>query len=214
MVENNYVKKYKMRQRRTITEFTIVLDIDETLLHTFRDPSSSGEYTVLLGDYDSQIKYSGVFRNGLNEFLKFCFLYFKNVIIWSAGTSGYVHKICEIIFKDLQYNPDRILTHDDVIQLPENRYYKPLTKIFSETINKSNTYFVDDREENFMMNKENGIIIPIFDGEDDNYLLTLKNWFLQPHVINIDVVTLDNVDWLNEYPKRDIFMNSNFNHMR
>ena len=95
----------------------IVLDIDATLVHTHGDdkdfkmlniydetdkiklrrklytmkiidvvsPFGAGETTVL----------SGIYRPYLRNFLDFCFEYFDNVVIWSAGQKKYVEQMCE-----------------------------------------------------------------------------------------------------------------------
>jgi len=63
-----------------------------------------------------------------------------------------------------------ILTRDDVAQ-EGNEYWKPLSKIFDifPDANLSNTIIVDDRKENFVANNDNGICIPEFDPDFDNF---------------------------------------------
>lgn len=200
-----------MSRRITVTKFTIVLDLDETLIHTYRDPVKDGEYTVELGEPGNYIYYSGTLRYGLHDFLVFCFMYFKNVIVWSAGTKEYVYEICDIIFKDIPYTPDKILTYDDIVIYDDSgEYYKPLSKIFNSKITRHNTYFIDDRGENFIEDIDNGITIPPYTGEQDICLLKLKNWFLQDHIVGMDVININNEDWKKIHPERNILWNSDF----
>src|SRR5439155_1317619 len=106
------------------TNKSIVLDIDETLVHTFEgdcqtkfqqlnlmdDPAlidlRSRLYVLPLVDLsktgNSGVNlYWGVMRPSLRDFLRFCNKYFQNVCIWSAGHRDYVHGVCNQIFRGI-----------------------------------------------------------------------------------------------------------------
>ena len=191
---------------RRKTDKVIVLDIDETLVYTFTENNRKYDYILNLDD-ETEV-YRGVFRDHLQEFIDFCFLYFKYVIVWSAGTRDYVHNMVDIIFT--KQRPYLILTYDDIV-IEDHNYYKPLRKIFNTEIRKDNTYFIDDREENFREDKINGIVAPQFTGQHDDYLLKLENWFLQSFVVSSG--TEVDKDILKDYPRRDIMLNSRANHL-
>lgn len=96
---------------------TLILDLDETLLHSWDNPNfisdiySDPDFLVKLYPvhdmsriYNIQLKTTqsksyiwGVLRPGLYEFLQFASTYFDNIVIWSAGIGEYVHKIVDII---------------------------------------------------------------------------------------------------------------------
>lgn len=106
----------------SLTDHCIVLDLDETLVHTFDGMNSlknldllnnpnllhirKRAYTICsrnIGVCDSNTaELWGIRRPNLTEFLVFCFSYFKVVAVWSAGTKAYVESIVNIIFRDIR----------------------------------------------------------------------------------------------------------------
>ncbi len=170
----------------TTTEYTIVLDLDETLLHTMPDKTSALENTILtnpqyietrgrhyhitLNDFrtakgsGTRDDYWGVKRPHLNLFLGFCFSYFKHVVIWSAGQKPYVHGVTNAIFDDVGV-PDIIYSYDECAKIPvTDDYHKPLSKLISDPnipgLKPEQIFFIDDRPENFLEYQTNAIIIP------------------------------------------------------
>src|SRR3989304_1474697 len=111
------------RPKNPRSDKVIVLDIDETLVHTFEDHEIFNDsnllelkrriYHIEIIDIDRShvrgsgfvYQMSGIMRPYMKEFLEFCFKYFRFVTIWSAGTYSYVHSIVNEIFRDLPY-PD------------------------------------------------------------------------------------------------------------
>ena len=108
---------------RSLTQHAIILDIDETLVHTcedmnqfhslriFTDPKMIGlrrrSYVVTLDDVVERrgagvkTQLWGVTRPHLEEFLIFCFSYYRVVAVWSAGKTKYVQAIVDHIFRDI-----------------------------------------------------------------------------------------------------------------
>jgi len=172
------------------TDKCIVLDLDETLIHTSERISqlekteilSNSKYFYLrervyileLEDIVDKpgmgvtTKMWGVKRPGLHEFLLFCFSHFKIVAVWSAGKPRYVEAICNEIFKDL-HDPHIIFTWDHCEYEQKNELVeKPLNKIIKEfndtRMNITNTIAIDDRKSTFSnVNKDNGILIPRYE---------------------------------------------------
>ena len=193
----------------------IVLDIDATLVHThgddgeyvnlklFSDPKMIKHrgriYTMNLRDVTSppgtgeELKLYGIYRPWLREFLDFCFKYFDNIVVWSAGKKKYVEKMCELMFTD--------------------RKKKPLTKLYNDPrtngmFNETNTYVVDDRDDTFALNKDNGVLIPEYEADlnikginkKDENLLKFMAWLMLP----------ENKDCndIRKLPKKKIFKTS------
>lgn len=179
-----YTKPEHSKYRNRLYTIT-VLDINV--------PPGTGEIT----------KMQGMNRPHLEEFIDFCFKYFNKVIIWSAGTKRYVKEMCKVIFKGHQ-QPHHILTRDDCVieeslengEIVYGSILKSLDKIFQNPrfkgiVTSKNTFVVDDREDTFSMNPENGILIPNFDCDinikevnnmEDNNLLKLMFWFITNEV--------------------------------
>lgn len=197
----------------------IVLDIDATLVHTHGDiedftmlkiysekdrlehrrklytmklfdvssPAGTGETTVL----------SGIYRPYLREFLDFSLSYFDNIVIWSAGQKKYVEKMTEIMFPFLEQQPLIVYTYDDCLVGRDDYLKKPLKKLYEDKrlkgkLNEKNTFVLDDRDDTFSMNHDNGIQIPEFESDmsiddisghpDDNFL-KLMSWFSTKEVM-------------------------------
>jgi TFIIF-interacting CTD phosphatase-like protein len=165
----------------------IVLDLDETLVHTMDnyesliklnilcDPSCYDikKRTILLRTVDCVYKKgTGVIENMwsvkrpyLDVFLKFCFEYFDYVIVWSAGVRRYVRAIVENIFKDIG-TPHIVYSREKCDSNENVSNYKPLNKLMEENrdylknMSLENTFVIDDRSSTFIKNVENGILIP------------------------------------------------------
>ena len=217
--------------KKTITDCAIVLDIDECLVHTMPEDTEyildqikanknyvslrNRVYEIFLRDINDpraetrHARYWGIKRPHLDEFLIFCFAYFKKVIIWSAGRKDYVEALVKVIFKDHK-KPHAVLSYDDVIRT-DNGYHKPLNiinKLYPNMIDYTKTIFLDDREKNFIKFPMNGVIIPRYAPDEtkkidlddktkknfhkwldalnmpDKYLLLLAQWLELPNILN------------------------------
>lgn len=171
--------------RHTTTDQCLILDLDETLLHTMgedaedfantilEDPKYRAHrwkyYQIVLEDIfvkrgqGTREKYWGLTRPYLADFLSFCFSHFKLVTVWSAGQRPYVHNIVDVIFRDSPY-PDLVFTYDDVISTGDG-YHKPIELIMEHPrvkgiMKHNNTFFLDDRYANFLTSPGNGVTIP------------------------------------------------------
>ncbi len=209
----------------SISQHAIVLDLDETLVHTMPEGSevllsnimNSSEYLDIRGRVYQFVlndvftkkgsglrsHYWGVKRPHLNLFLAFCYSYFKYLVIWSAGQEAYVNSLVELLFEGIG-KPDIVYNFKHCIITNDGGYHKPLSLLFNDPrvqgkLRAENTFFVDDRSENFLEHKFNSIIIPRYDKENitalasnDPSLMQLRQWFLTPSVLGSrDVRTLD-----------------------
>lgn len=201
------------------TNKTIVLDLDSTLLHTCDDMDVFNSLEIYTNPRNSKLRSRiyyfelidvtektgtgcktvlwGVLRPHVYEFLRFCFDYFENIIVWSAGQKKYVHAICDFLFQDFEKQPYIIFTYEDC-EMGSNYIHKPLSKF--NTIPISTIFALDDYEVTFSKNKDNGLNIPPYEPEfdhngimeDERSLLNLMNWLNLPEVVNAtDVRRLD-----------------------
>lgn len=177
---------------KPLTDKCIVLDLDETLVHShsdsnidllkelniFSDPNFQDVrqrcYKIKMDDVvhkrgtGEKTEMWGVFRPFVREFLIYCFTYFKIVIVWSAGRKNYVHAIVDYLFSGLK-RPHVIYTYDDIERLPNGTLIKPLNKLIDKVpglkkyMSLENTYIIDDRISVFQEpNPHNGIEIPAY----------------------------------------------------
>lgn len=218
----------------------IVLDIDATLVHThgdddeylnlklFSDPKMikyrGRTYIMKLRDVTTppgsgeEMKLYGIYRPYLKEFIDFCFKYFDNVVVWSAGKKKYVEKMCDIMFTDRNKQPLLIYNYNDC-EIYDDYIRKPLEKLYNDPrtkgmMNAKNTYVVDDRDDTFSLNKQNGVLIPEYEADltvrginkKDENLLKLMAWLSIPeHKDSDDIRSL---------PKSKIFKTSKDNYMK
>lgn len=207
-----------------ITNQCIVLDLDLTLLSTQDSMESLSELKILSDPHlialrnriyhltiedietpgiGTKYDFWGVTRPHLEEFLIFCFSYFKVVAVWSAGTRPYVEAIIDHIFRDIR-PPHVIFTRDDIITGPKGHMEKPLSKMIESNpvlrrhMALQNTLAIDDNSTTFVHNPSNGVLIPAYEpalsvdalSRDDPSLLQLKYWMLQPENVAAQDVTL------------------------
>ncbi|MEM2987273.1 MAG: HAD family hydrolase [Nitrososphaerota archaeon] len=218
-----------------LTDKCIILDIDHTLVCShddkkiledfgiFTDPNLyyiRDRFYFLSFSERKKVSFWGITRPFLKEFLVFCFSYFKIVSIWSAGKKDYVHSIVRHIFKDLP-QPHVVFTYDDVEFTLDGKILKPIIKMAQSNpvleyhMRLDNTFCVDDNPMTFLLNKDNGILIPPYNpplnikaiSRDDPSLIQLKYWLLQPTVMNsTDVRELDKTEIftipVEEYKKK------------
>lgn len=215
----------------SITDKCIVLDLDSTLVHT-QDREESRErlqqimsdpklldlrkrlYNIKIEDIDQPgsgtlDEFWGITRPHIEEFLIFCFSYFRVVAVWSAGARLYVEAIVDRIFKNLP-KPHIVFTKDDI--RPKGTNIKDLELLFSvdplisKTMNFENTFALDDTPSTFSRNQDNGVLIPKYEPDpqidslarDDPALLQFKYWLNQENVISsTDVREIDKSEIFN-----------------
>ena len=141
--------------------FTLILDLDETLI----------KYQIC--DVLSQ-KGKILYRPGLIQFLNKVFPIF-DVIIWTVATKDYADKIIDNIEKDKKYFSKRLYrehtTYKNKIYIKDlSNLGRPLDKVI----------IVDDKENNFCLQRNNGILIAPFQGtqrecQNDYILMDLYN---------------------------------------
>lgn len=183
----------------------IVLDLDETLIHSFftsplpaseglqykLDPSIGGRLYRLDIKFDDGTygSYWALKRPHLDTFLRYIFDNFGIVVVWTAGVKEYAHAVCEWLFAN-QY-PDAVYDRSFCVKLDNDKYTKPLLKLSTQPelrgkVRLDNTIIIDDNPNSIAMNVENAINIPAFKpnpnivdimDERDDCLLKIIQWF-------------------------------------
>lgn len=203
--------KLKARSGSSLTKFTIILDLDATIISTI-EPRNPNELSMMepgnlkrtIGadnyyEFDlgtrSEDKIWGVIRPNTVKFLEFCDKYFDRVIVYTAGTQDYGHAIVSAVFSRTRtsYRPDYILTRPECLMLDDDMIAvkgvrKPL-KMMIPNYDPTKCVLIDDRMSNIRFNPRNGIIIPPFNPRtitevhEDRCLQLLQDWFSQQKTI-------------------------------
>lgn len=227
------------------TDRTLVLDLDSCLLVTFFEEEEGDNHSInphaelaaIIADAKNQsmrsrfyklrskgtdYDFCGLRREYLDQFLSFAFGYFKYVIVWSAGDREYVHAVVKDLFKH-HHQPHYVLTRDDLVYADEEDYYKPLSvinKLYPGVAPRSKTVFIDDKEDNFREDPDNGFTIPkcniyvdkgrICAGKD-GALRSIVGWLMREDVLAAeDIALLDKSDAFSYSTKTAI---KDYNHM-
>jgi Dullard-like phosphatase family protein len=130
-------------------ELTLVLDLDETII-SFH--------------YKDNNKKEGIlnFRPGLKLFLEEISKLYE-IIIFTCATKEYASPILDKIEKDKKYFSERLYREHNV--LINNEYIKDIS-LLGRNIEK--IIIVDNLIQNFRLQKENGILISWYCGDNDN----------------------------------------------
>jgi Dullard-like phosphatase family protein len=128
-------------------KFTLVLDLDETLISFRIDEHHRGMVKM---------------RPGLYKFLKNVGSKYE-LIIFTAGTQEYADPILDVIEKNEKFFAKRLYRQHTIFM--NNTYIKDLTRLGRDL---SKTIIVDNMPQNFCLQRENGIFIKNFFGEDKN----------------------------------------------
>ena len=143
---------------KNLKNYTLVLDLDETIIHFKVNPNNDSEGVLRV-------------RPGIFEFLETLGKYYE-IIVFTAATQDYADLLIDAIEENKIYFDYRlyrqhavIIDNDFVKDL--NRLGRPLDKII----------IVDNMPQNFRLQKENGINIKAFWGEDpyDTALIELTS---------------------------------------
>ena len=149
---NQHIKAPFLPPMNMNKEYTLVLDLDETLVHYFEEKN-----TVLLRPFASQ------FLQQMAQFYE--------VVIFTAGTKDYADWALAHLHNQAAYHfIDHRLYRDHTIQCMDV-FIKDLSQLGRQL---DKTIIVDNITENFLLQPENGISIKSwFDDPDDTALADL-----------------------------------------
>ena len=137
--------------------YSLILDLDETLVHFKVNPDNESEGVLKV-------------RPGVMEFLEAVDKYYE-LIIFTCATQEYANLLIDAIEENKIYFEHRLYRQHTVII--DNDFVKDLTRI-GRPLDK--IAIVDNMPQNFRLQKENGINIKAFWGEDiyDTALINLS----------------------------------------
>ena len=141
---------------KNIKPYTLVLDLDETIIHFRVNPNNELEGVMKV-------------RPGIFDFLETLGQYYE-MIVFTTATSEYADILLDSIEENKIYFDYRFYREHSIII--DNDFVKDLTRI-GRPLDK--TIIVDNMPQNFRLQKENGIIIKGFFGDDpyDSALIEL-----------------------------------------
>ena len=144
-------------------KYTLVLDLDETLIHIERDMNSKSKRKVM------------ILRPYLHEFLSKMKKFYE-LILFSVGVPDYVDPLVDIIEKKEKYFEYRLYRHHAIFDGKE--YIKDLSKL-GRDIRK--IVIVDNLPQAFKLHRNNGICIKGFYGDkiDDRNTLKILSMVLE-----------------------------------
>ena len=158
----NKIEKYLLPRMKRIYKYSLVLDLDETLISIKRDSKSN-----IKMNKNNLIPL--ILRPGLIDFLHKMKQIFE-LILFSSGTSEYVTPIIKHIEKKEKFF-EHILYRQHVTYEENGNFFKNLNLL---NRNVKNILIVDNVFENFKNHKSNGICIKPFYGDSLNDKNTLK----------------------------------------
>jgi Dullard-like phosphatase family protein len=162
ILKNNKIEKYILPKIKRYYKYSLVLDLDETLICVKRD-----NYNDIKLNKNNLIAL--IIRPGLIDFLqKMKKLY--ELILFSSGTSEYVTPIVKNIEKKEKFF-EYILYRQHLTFDENGNFFKNLNLL---NRNAKNILIVDDNYKNFKYHKLNGICIKPFYGDSYNDKNTLK----------------------------------------
>lgn len=166
----------------------LILDLDETLIHTFEITKQFSKKNASIADFYFNIDgqyFWVVKRPGLDLFLEFAFKYFQ-IGIWTAADKEYAKQICKHILSLDQLHKIKFIYSRNFCHLDRNQsppcFTKPLQKIFElfPTFNSRNTIMIDNTLHVMKYNPYNGVHISDFTGQsDDSTLYHIRNMMIK-----------------------------------
>ena len=166
---------------------TILLDLDETLIHVDFENKYKNYDAILYfdnidenGEIEKNIQINLIIRPGLFQFLDFINKYFE-VFIYTASYKNYADTIIDYIEKDKKYFSLR-LYRENCIYLKPGIYIKDLRIIKEREL--KDMIIIDNSLFSFANQLDNGILVTSFFNDlNDSFLLNLIN-YLHYYILN------------------------------
>ena len=175
---NNKNIQYLLPKIKNNYEYSLVLDLDGTLISYQKDSSNI------------------ILRPGLNSFLKNMKKNYE-LILFTSAIHEYVDPIVKFIEKDEKYF-DYILYRNHLSYDEKGEYFKNLN-LLNRNIKK--IIIVDDCENNFKLHKSNGICLKPFYGDSDNVLNLLSRILIK---MKIDADKIGDIRICLKQVKKDL----------
>ena len=160
----NEPQKFYLPPIKKIYKYTLVLDLDETLIYCRKDMFNNNTKNIFKQKNSNML----IMRPGLIEFLRKMKQYYE-LVLFSFGTSEYVDAVVSIIEKNEKFF-EHILYRDHAT-FSNNTYIKNLALLGRDL---KYVLIVDDIPQMFKIHKNNGICIRPFYGDINSDRNTLK----------------------------------------
>lgn len=184
----------KIQEQARHRDMLLILDLDETLIFSSREPLAETTTTLIRDLYVHR-------RPGLAVFLETCLAWFA-LGIWTSGTASYASAMVSLLFPDptqlrfvfsqQQCTMHRTWPEDIVIPI------KPLKKVHSYGFPLSRTLIVDDRPETYQQNYGNAIPITSWTGDPSDDVLPRLARYLERLKDADDVRRIEKRHWIKE----------------
>jgi len=165
-----------MLKQKSSFNSCVVLDIDETLIHTKYTTDKQDE--SLKKKSDISFKINGIYyyilvRPNAVSFLKAVFEKFEHVCIWTAAEKLYAKKIISNLFTEKQEASLLEFWSRKNCVIKDGNYTKPLTKLFNKHkfLNLKNTVLIDNNNLITKLNKNMSINVPDYTGQKNDKIL-------------------------------------------
>ena len=181
------------------TKKLLVLDLDETLVHTVEQPLAGLEPDLYVGEY---IVYK---RPHVDTFLTRASVLY-NLAIWSKGGTGYVVPTVRELMKAhpqplFVWSFPRCTRRFDR-EAWQEYHIKDLKKVRSQGFPKERTLIVDDDPRNAERNFGNAITIEPFNGEKDDRELLYLAEYLESLASAPNFRTIEKRYWREQFARR------------
>ena len=179
---------------KTKKRLTLILDLDETLIHLRQKKqivNIKNDINININNLKEKKNYLLQFRVGLFSFLTLLKPFYE-IISFTSASKEYADVIINEIEKKRNFFDYKFYREHCVIY--KDTFVKDISRIGRDI---KNIIIVDNNENNFMLNKENGIKICSYYGDDeenngnkknDNALLELKKILINIYKDNYDDV--------------------------
>ncbi len=164
----------KAKDKKDKREYTLVLDLDETLVHYMEDEE----------EYNAYVKVRLGAENFINELSKFC-----EIVIFTASTEDYANTVINGL--DCKNNISFKLYRQH-INFVNGCIIKDLSKLGRDI---SKVIIIDNIEENFSLQPDNGLNICDFEGDENDNELNFLLYDL------LDVVKISGLDVRKKLPE-------------
>jgi Dullard-like phosphatase family protein len=153
---------------------TLILDLDETLIHSdFDGKYKDHDHTVTFISDNEEISVPVLIRPGLFEFIKNISEHFE-IIVFTAGVKDYADAVLNYLDPDDRYFKHRFYRHD-CINIANRVFIKDL-RIFVNR-REEDIIIVDNSLYSFSNQISNGVLINSFyNDKDDRELFNLLNY--------------------------------------